>query len=242
MALVLFLLTLGTTPQVVATFPTPQIGTQQDRNASTPNFNPPTPWWDDAGIATWVLVLVGIVASIIAVRTLADLREQTDATFIAATAAQDNATVARLNATALINSERAWVDGELMALSDGLYAPKFVNHGRTPAEMLSWHYTVKIFDHKVDPPVDTIAMDAIKNMGTLLRADGSFTERAPWVIDLINYMNRDKMEVGLETARIDIEIKYRDVVTPNREQHKTTMTYQFTQNHLERLVQLNDYT
>lgn len=100
MALVLLFLVLGLSPQVATPFPTPQIQAQ-NQSTGTSDYNPP-PWWDDAGIATWMLVVVGIVASIIAICTLYDLRKQTAAT-------KESADAAYMNAKAVINAERAWV-------------------------------------------------------------------------------------------------------------------------------------
>jgi hypothetical protein len=51
------------------------------------------PWWDVAW-STWALVVVGVIAAYIALRTLADIEEQTNATKIAANAAQKTAEIA----------------------------------------------------------------------------------------------------------------------------------------------------
>ncbi len=49
-------------------------------------------WWDNAGLATWVLVVVGIVGTRYAIKTLLILSTQTEA---------------------LIASERAWIMAEV---------------------------------------------------------------------------------------------------------------------------------
>jgi hypothetical protein len=104
-------------------------------------FSPPT--WSN-----WALVIVGIGAIISALRTLSAIRKQTEhigrqalsmrrQTKIlraSVAVAEKNAQSAKITADALINSERAWVDGEIVNNS----ALRITNYGRTPAYLLNY--------------------------------------------------------------------------------------------------------
>jgi hypothetical protein len=74
------------------------------------------------------LVLVGIAGIITAIYTLRTIRQQTRST-------EKSAKAALLNAQAVINAERAWLDIDLLPVrpgESGLYCFRVWNHGKTP--------------------------------------------------------------------------------------------------------------
>jgi hypothetical protein len=97
--------------------------------------------WDKAAvIANYLLVLVGIVGTIVAICTLKKIERQTKAGEDAAKAAKDGAEAALKQADNIVASERAWV---LVAPEYDLQFPYFIklvatNHGRSPAEVI-WY-------------------------------------------------------------------------------------------------------
>jgi hypothetical protein len=98
--------------------------------------------------SNWALVIVGIGAIISALRTLTAIRKQTkhigrqalsmrrQTRILRASvaAAEKNAESARITADVLINSDRAWVGGEIVNNS----ALRITNYGRTPAHIASY--------------------------------------------------------------------------------------------------------
>lgn len=76
--------------------------TNKQENRASANTPDEIPWWKDAGKATWVLVVVGVLGTIAAICTLRTIEKQTDV---------------------LINSERAWVmvEVEQMPGSGGIW-------------------------------------------------------------------------------------------------------------------------
>jgi hypothetical protein len=85
-------------------------------------------------ISNWPLVVVAIWGICIAVRTLKPTK-------IAAQAAQKSADAALLNAQAVINSERAWLDIDFLPVrpgESGLYYFRVSNHGKTPGFVTGW--------------------------------------------------------------------------------------------------------
>lgn len=81
----------------------------------------------EALVNNWPLVFVAIWGICVAIDTLKAIKEQTDATRVAADAA-------KLNAQALINAERPWFVVEIEHWTDNpeYYRIKVTNRGRTP--------------------------------------------------------------------------------------------------------------
>jgi hypothetical protein len=94
-------------------------------------------WWAIGpnlamAIGTLALVIIGVFAARAAFRTLDTIKEQTEA-------AKDSAETARLNAQAVIDSERPWlvVTVEKNEAMSGYFFFRITNRGGTPAKIIS---------------------------------------------------------------------------------------------------------
>lgn len=114
---------------------------QAEANASKRNDQTKCPWreyfrkaFSADYLSNWVLAFFALIAAGIALKTLNEIRAQTNATRIAADAAV-------LNAKALINSERPWllVTIEQRATAPHIYDVQARNAGRTPAALVDGH-------------------------------------------------------------------------------------------------------
>lgn len=102
----------------------------------------------------WALVLVGIWAARIAIRTLTAIEHEATVASVIAEAAKDNAAAAKASAQAAVDSERAWITARPAILSPELHAVweqgdplpadspwvhlfpvRFQNFGKTPAQI-----------------------------------------------------------------------------------------------------------
>jgi hypothetical protein len=90
----------------------------------------------DALVANWPLVVIGVPGIWIGVRTLKIIQKQTKAAVEAADAASFAALAAKVNADAIINSERAWVFAKMKKQAKLSFTLEFTNHGKTPAEVI----------------------------------------------------------------------------------------------------------
>jgi hypothetical protein len=99
-------------------------------------------------ICTVALTIVGIVGTAIGVKTLGILKDHADHFYKLAEATS-------LNAKALINSERPWVDVIPIEVGPGEWRFEATNHGRTPAEIVSTccRFEIKLIDGLTEPPL-----------------------------------------------------------------------------------------
>jgi hypothetical protein len=113
-------------PPTVATPENHPPATKQFGSTDEERYHWPPPWWSPFW-SNWAIVLVGLGAAVVALRTLSQIREQAVQTRKAADAAT-------LNAQAIINFERPWITirGECVGFRIAVTA---VNEGRTPAEV-----------------------------------------------------------------------------------------------------------
>jgi hypothetical protein len=86
----------------------------------------PPPWWSPFW-SNWAIVLVGLGAAVVALRTLSQISEQ-------AVQTRNAADAATLNAQAIINFERPWITIRAECIGFRITVAA-VNEGRTPAEV-----------------------------------------------------------------------------------------------------------
>jgi hypothetical protein len=222
------------------------------------------PWWDVAW-STWALAIIGFFGTIAAVWTLLTIRRQTQAietqvsemrkTGIQTDELIREATVQSVAATrsaeALINSERAWVDGEFVKpeatkdwlepdkvnpyISDPGYELKISNRGRTPAQIQSWE--LETLSHRSAPggkqSERLTEHRTTRNLYALLSSGGTIRTEA-------------RIEPGPYTGNLTgtfkVTIHYLDLVTGSLRPHKTVFVYQAERGHLERISVCNEYT
>jgi hypothetical protein len=135
-------------------------------------FAPPT--WSN-----WALVLIGVVAIIAAWRTLGTLNKQTADTKTAADAAL-------LNAQAVINSERAWIDVIGMANPEpgwtkklGVHFFRVQNKGRTPAQFISGTLDHVFVDTPNDLPVSPNYKSSFNSPNEMFITAGTYFDTSP---------------------------------------------------------------
>ena len=123
-----------------------------------------TGYWEEAFsppyAANWALVLIGLLAAGLAWFTLRRIADQAKSGRDAANAAKDGAEAALLNAKAVMNAERAWVDVRIyyqptleeMRKAGGILGVtfKFINTGRTPAKIARSYIRAIVVD-SLDP-------------------------------------------------------------------------------------------
>jgi hypothetical protein len=211
-------------------------------------------WLDIAtlGLST-LLALIGIVAAYIALKTLAEIKKEVQHANIIAEAARDNvqatkdsADAALLNARAVINSERAWVDvtgivnpeqGWIREENPERYRAvtgsdlgfcffRVQNKGRTPAQFISGtidHVFVRTANDLPIPPVYHSPFDAPNE--TFMTPDAHFDPR-PFVNPKAIIQHREMADRILEPYQILIfygQIIYEDVL--GKASHETRWCY-----------------
>lgn len=221
-------------------------------------FQSPPRWWDVAW-STQALAIIGLMGTIAAVWTLRTILRQTKAiesqvlemrkTGMQTDKLIQEATVqsiaAKRSADALINSERAWVDGELApaedipnpnAYPDMTYELRIVNQGRTPAQILSWELELNTYrqETKADIyPENLRSEKTTRNLYILLSSEGVHTTDA-------------QINLGAYTkdvyATFKVTIHYLDLVTGSIKPHTTSFVYQAQNGFLERVSVFNEYT
>jgi hypothetical protein len=145
-------------------------------------------------------------------------------------AAEAAVNAATKSADALINSERAWIDGELVRkdpLGIKRHVIKLTNHGKTPGRLLKYevHYgpltpgtpfsCERLDGYLSESLQGLIGSTATKELERLIDIDSLFSDTPPF-----------------ELAALCITIRYGDVLTKDNS-HKTSFVY-----HYESLVGL----
>jgi len=156
-----------------------------------------------------------------------------------------NADAAKASANALVNSERAWVDGVFTRIrGDYDYSLQITNHGRTPAQLLSWEMKTDCRPRVVTgDQQETWSNEMTGNLHILLASHGVQNignfEMPNTFFEWNNVLD------GSKTGIIRITIKYRDLVTDqSSEPHETAFTYYWDVPHvwLQRISIYNRYT
>jgi type II secretory pathway pseudopilin PulG len=215
---------------------------------------PPAPW--DIYWPTVALVVVSGLAVLAALSTLRAIKaqvvemhktgEQTEKLIQEAVL---QSIAAKRSADAIINSERAWVDGEFAPSEDisnpgdfshMTYVLTITNQGRTPAQILNWQITIDAYNHETEEARKTKSHNTKRNLHALLASNGVHTVGEEF--RLADYFeNADAALLGIETALISITIEYRDLVTGSNLPHETSLRYSFQNGNLERISQFNVY-
>jgi hypothetical protein len=202
-------------------------------------------WWTRISnlamaIGTVVLALIGAIAACIAIRTLRLIGIQ-------ANAARAAARAAFMNAQAVINSERAWVDGELVKIEKiGIirYEFKVTNQGNTPARIFSYDVWYGRFTEGTELPKQ--GFTHINSPEDVLLGGGSTTTlRDDWDIGHLFsgvFSDPETMPKGA----FCVTIKYGDVVSEGQQkrEHQTSFVYIYDGflSRIERRAEYNDYT
>jgi hypothetical protein len=191
--------------------------------------------WDKAlVIFTGAIVVVGIFQIVFLWRTV--------------TATKDNAKAALLNAQAVINSERAWIEAELVertVIGVTRHQLEITNHGKTPAQLSSYEINF-----------GPVGKDGTWSRETL---EGKFSKMVRFFLGTgkpsikLEELDITEMFANLAGASPDdrvgflcFTINYADVVGAKAEErgHKTCFVYQYDilLGSLERIATFTDYT
>jgi hypothetical protein len=225
------------------------------------------PWWDVAW-STLALVVVGVAGTIAAIVTLRTIRRQTIAIETQVREMQNTgkqtdrlieeatkqSIAAKRSAEALINSERAWVEGKLaepqkdfLTLDSGSpynYQLRISNVGRTPAHVIEWEIEIG----SVDPAFRELP----ENLSHKLRKELSLFlppgESEPLgTHDLPEYFKDwDDILSGNKTGVFRATLKYHDIFSGSgvsREPRETTFVYSYSslEDDFVRLNRMNVY-
>lgn len=213
----------------------------QNRGGANDHTKENMPWWEDAALATWWLVGVGILGTFAALGTLLYVRRSADAAF--------------LNAQALINSERAWVDIEIIPQvhTPTIYDLKITNHGRTPALVFTFDVGAE------SSPLGTFLWSAAKTfdatkasykkLGESVRIflRQATDQTTPAAVDLSHaFIKWDAVRNGQESGLVYFKVAYLDVINGKdrtREPCETSCILAFEQKTrlLQRMARFDTY-
>jgi hypothetical protein len=117
----------------------------------------------DPLVINWPLVIVGILGVLAALRTLTAIQRQAEIMERQTKSTQDAAEAAKINAEALINSERAWVFVEKAEVRSSARKfqvldvfPTIKNHGKTVARINHIYSTMTILQIDEDLPREPV--------------------------------------------------------------------------------------
>jgi hypothetical protein len=194
-------------------FPTiPAIGQLSPETEKHPSDKEPEHIWQKAfapeSWPNWGLVLVGIFASWAALKTLKTIQKQT---------------------ILLINSERAWVDGEFIKrtnLGVTRYVLKITNHGKTPAEIFSYEIRSGFLNVGTEFSPTNLSNVSIQNLHVFLGSDKG-EELKEFNLDEM-FADEGDTTNGTQAGAICVKIRYADVVTqvrPSQDVRETSFVY-----------------
>jgi hypothetical protein len=209
---------------------------------------PPPPWdiyWPTVG-----LLIFAAWAACIALSTLRDIKEQTkiaknsaDAAKKSADAALLSADAALLNAKAIVNAERAWIEGGLQYEHKGGTfdcALRITNQGRTAADLLEWEIGVEsIAGDLRDFKPGTLSQRLKKSYHRFLPPD------TPIVLahfDMVQYFAEwNAILAGHKTGVFEVAIRYKDIISGDFRETYFACSYSTTDGDFKRLEWLNRY-
>jgi hypothetical protein len=224
--------------------------------------NAPKPDWVDWGywVFSGLLVVVGGFQAFLLWRTLGAINDQAElmkrqakATEDAVTATRDNAIAAKDGAEAakanaeaakasadvLFNSERAWIDGELIreTFPAVRYRLKITNHGKTPARMLGFEIDCGCLSEGTEFSRERFSNRSAGKLHFLLGADKSR------MLEEVEPLNMHVIFGGcLGAGAYCVTIRYADVVAEDRKsQIRETSFIYYCRFLLDSLERISDY-
>ena len=197
-------------------------------------------------ICTLALTVVGIVGICVAVKTLKAVKRQADIMERQTAATEIAANAAKASADALINTESAWIDGEILKNENIVTrcVLRITNHGRTTAHLISYQISSGFLtEGKVFSP-DNLDSSHTQNLYALLGSDKNLDLEVFNVDDLFG--NRGIHDADNKGV-ICVTVKYVDVVVGGRANaapRETSFVYYYSPlvSHLERISVYNNYT
>ena len=152
---------------------------------------------------------------------------------------------ARDSAKALVNSERAWIDGEIIGKKIpgvGLihYSLKLTNHGKTAARVLGYDVQQGFLSEGADFSNETPTTHFSEEAHLLIGSTETETIRDDWNMEDI-YANPPDV---LSRGAFRVTIRYRDIVGVNSNVHETKLhfVYKVFFAELTPMYEYNEYT
>ena len=174
-------------------------------------------------VAAWVLVIVAGFGLWATFRTLGILREQTSA-------AKGAADAALLNAQAVIKSERAWIEAELVKktiVGATRYEIRAENQGKTPARLSYYRLDYGRPQKDGTWSKDTLSEHQLEKLNFFLGSGdhASFMENFDIRRKFANLKNQPDMPYGY----VCVTIAYADVIgtEPPEADHTTSLVYHY---------------
>jgi hypothetical protein len=131
-------------------------------------------------------------------------------TLVIAAIALKQANVAKSSVMALINSERAWVDGKIVkrtVLGATRYVIQIRNHGKTPAEIFTWSMKSGYLMEGTEFSPDVLSNASIQNLHVFLGSNRGHILHEFELEEALGESN------GETSGAIFVRIGYADVVT-----------------------------
>jgi hypothetical protein len=161
--------------------------------------------------------------------------------------ARNAARAAKAGTDALIASERAWIDGELVSSRDlGIYrcSLRIRNLGKTPAQLRSYEISIGPLSEGKSFSPEKLLSQTTRNIHVFLGSNE--TEVLEERIDMDDLFPTDE-SIGMGKGAFCVAIRYADVVTgtpENRTEHETSFVYLYTPflHSTERLSVYNKYS
>jgi hypothetical protein len=198
-------------------------------------------------VSNWPLIAVAIWGILVARSTLHAIRWQAEETAKATQAMRDSiplqtkaAEAASLNAQAVINAERAWVDADMFKAGVGFkYVVRVTNHGKSLARVVGFTLSYASYAAEVtELPASALRSLVEARMPGQILAAG--TVNAPiFEFDISQYMSDDD-RVGNTTAVFQARIEYQDIFD-DKIGHTTEVVYSYKRSD-SALAYLANYT
>ena len=210
-------------------------------------------------LPTWILMILGIVGAIIACVTLGFIYCQAQDTQKAlhwakesAIAAKQAAEASLLNAQAIVNAERAWIDGAFKKVRDSdagweditsfPQQLRVINRGRTPAYVKAVELEWGAVSLELTTLPDYLGNKSIQEINIFLPP--SRTPKKITVLDMARAVsNADWLQIlaGQKTGVVKAAIKYWDVISQENRETSFVYSYSITTASFQRLNHLNVY-
>jgi len=164
-----------------------------------------------------------------------------------ADATSDAAIAAKMSSDALINSERAWIDGEISRFVNLVvrHRLKIVNHGRTPVQIVSYEIRFGPLVEGTEFSPERLSNSSVRNLHAFL-GSGKEQNLEDFDLDDLFAEQRDISE-SVGKGAFYVAIKYADVIagSPGRRLlRETSFVYHYDAlvSAIERISWFNKYT
>jgi len=191
--------------------------------------------------AEWWLVGVGFAQTIALIGTLWAVWYQAKKTAVAAMATEKAANAAWLNAQAVLDSERAWVEASIVR-DKQIYFLKIANQGKTPAYIEGYDIHRGPFKEGNKFTPEGLDDSYTVNLAVLLGSGNEYEPRHPF--DMTEYFQGSQGKQAF-----CIKVRYRDVLnrpSPSDSTHESLVVYTFIFTSgilpMNRISELSKYT